>query len=131
MEYAHSINDAMELAAAKSGLEGWKAYKWEKVHGGDLVTGCVPDGTYAKGPKKGRPRFCRPVAGTRLTVVVTGAELDLHAADYERDEHKCWRCKGSGEEFAGWSRDTGVRRQTCSACKGSGMPPNNQVERQP
>ena len=129
MEYTHSINDVMEFAAIKTGIDGWRAYKWERMCGGDLVTGCAPDGEYKSGPRKGRPRFSKPLPGTRQQVPVTNAELNAHAARYEREECKCWSCKGSGEEFAGWSKDAGTRKRTCQSCGGTGAPPNARNQR--
>lgn len=124
MEYQHSIKDVMDLATSKVNIPTWQPYVWEKIEGGDLVTGCVPDGAYTRGPRKGRPRFGKPIPGTRKVVAVTKMELDTRAAQYEATEGKCWRCKGEGSEFAGWSVTDGVRQRTCQRCNGSGVPPN-------
>lgn len=121
MSYNHSINDVMNLAAKKVGIPEWKASVWKAASGGSIVEGCVPDGVYAHGPRKGRPRFSKPKPGTEHTVIVANAELDNAAAEYEAAEHKCWECKGSGQVFSGWSKESGMRHKTCGRCSGTAI----------
>lgn len=118
--HAFSFKDAMELAAKKVTLKGWEAYAAEVVEGGQLITGCVPDGVYARGPKKGSKRFSKPVKGSERKVVVSLQDLQQVADKYESETGSCWSCKGSGEVFAGWSRDAGVWKRQCEHCGGSG-----------
>ena len=45
--------------------EEWRWFRLEMLNGVTrqvLVEGCVPDGVYASGPKKGRPRWDRKKA---------------------------------------------------------------------
>jgi hypothetical protein len=116
MNYNFSIGDIMDFAESKSSIPGWKAFRWEKVGDDSIVTGSVPTGTYRSGPRKGRPKF----TGPETKVIVTKAELEVTAAAYESTTGKCWDCKGSGQTWAGWSKDEGTRYETCSRCKGTG-----------
>lgn len=124
MEYRFSMQDAIDVAAKKVGIDGWEGYAWEAADGGSIVRGCVPDGVYSKGPRKGQPKFSNPVCGTEKTVVVALEELASAAAHHERSTGECWDCKGTGQTWAGWSAADGNRYKTCSRCGGSGSAPN-------
>jgi hypothetical protein len=121
--YQHSINDAIALAEKKAGIDGWKGYLWEAAKEDSIVKGCVPDGIYSKGPRKGRPRFSKPKTGTDFTVVVTRSELDVEALRYETETGKCWHCRGTTERVIGWSREHGARTKPCERCNASGNAP--------
>jgi hypothetical protein len=124
MNYRFSMRDAMDLAAKKTGVAGWCAYQWEAVGDDNIVRGCVPLGTYTRGPRKGHPKFKPAMPGSERTIVVAKIELERHAAEYEETEGKCWDCKGEGKELAGWSVEEGNKYRTCTRCKGNGLPPN-------
>ena len=124
MDYRFSMRDAMDVAEIKTRIEGWQAYQWEAAGADNIVRGCVPSGTYARGPRKGRPKFRPAEPGTERTVVVTKIELEQTAAAFERAEGKCWDCKGGGKEWAGWSVEEGTKYRTCGRCKGNGLPHN-------
>ena len=119
MTYLFSINDFFAAAELKVGEEGWKAYKWESVEGGSIVTGSIPTGVYRSGPRKGEPRF----NGPKRRVIVTSEEMVTRAAAHEADTGQCWDCKGSGQTWAGWSKEDGTRCRTCKRCSGSGEAP--------
>ena len=123
MGFNHSINDAMKLAAEKIGIPEWQAYRWTLANGGSIVDGCVPDGVYAHGPRKGRPRFSKPKNGTKQAVIVSDSELDQKAAAFEQSERKCWNCKGEGQVCCGWSKESGARYRQCNRCNGTGIAP--------
>jgi DnaJ-class molecular chaperone len=61
-------------------------------------------------------------------IIVTDAEMDLSAKFYESEEGKCYCCKGTGQEYYGWSRKNGKMLRTCTRCGGSGRTPNVQEE---
>jgi hypothetical protein len=116
MKHGFSINDCMEAAEAKVGIEGWKAYQWEDCDDDSIVTGSVPDGVYSKGPRKGKPRF----VGKGKRVIITRVELEARAIAYEAETGKCWDCKGTGQTWAGWSRTEGTKYRECQRCAGTG-----------
>lgn len=125
MQFRHSMNDVMQLAAAKVGIDGWEAYQWEAADaGGSVLRGCVPSGIYTRGPRKGQPKFRPPTPGTERMVVVIRDELNTAAARYENATVKCWDCKGEGKEIASISIRTGTTYRTCQRCKGTGSPPD-------
>ena len=117
MKHNFSIDDIMKAAEVKVAVEGWKAYKWEACDDDSIVTGDIPDGVYRSGPRKGQPRFNKPL-GRR--VVITRAELQVTATAYETETGKCWDCKGTGQAWAGWSRIEGAKYQECQRCAGTG-----------
>lgn len=119
-KYDHTIGRTMALAARKVGIPDWIGFRWTRAEGGSVVYGAVNADVYKRGPMKGKPKYIA-VKGTERTVVVTDAELDAAAAEYERDTGKCYECQGTGEVFAGWSREGGARRSPCTICAGSGI----------
>lgn len=124
--FRFSLQDIMDVAAKKIGIPDWQGYQWEAVSDrqGDydsIVTGCVPDGVYSKGPRKGSPRFSFPKHGTKRTAIVTTAELVPIAAEYE-SQGRCWDCKGSGKTIASVHITEGTTYRDCSRCKGTGKP---------
>ena len=121
-EYRTSIHDAMECARNKSGINGWRGFVWKRVDNGCLVEGCVPDGVYSKGSRKGEPRFSKPIKGTRKTIIITDRELQDFAASYELSEGVCFECKGTGEVFKRWHHIDGTTNQQCKRCNGTGAP---------
>lgn len=122
MNYRMTMDDAFDVAAKKAAIDGWQGYIWESLPGGDsLVTGCKPDGIISRGPRKGEPRFNRPVAGTRMKIAVSLVELKTAAAEYESETGQCWDCKGSGQVAKSWSAATGTEYTACKRCDGSGL----------
>jgi hypothetical protein len=116
MNYKFSIGDIMCFAEKKTGIPGWKAVNWERVGNDSIVEGCVPEGVYRSGRRKGQPRFIGP----KSKVVVTQAELENTASEYEGETGKCWDCHGTGRVVTGWSEPDGTRYATCSRCGGKG-----------
>lgn len=129
--FLFSINDAMNVAAKKAGIDGWQAYRWRALDNGprsdSLVIGCVPDGFYTRGDRKGRPRFSKPKPGTVRELAVTHAELISYAETYVRETGRCWDCKGEGRTLAGagLQDDGSIYRnyRTCTRCGGSCIDP--------
>lgn len=102
-----TIRDIMDIAARKRGVEGWYPYLWDSAAEGSIVTGAVPLRYYTKGKRKGLPDL---TGAKRERVVVTMAEIEQAAADYERETSKCWDCKGTGHTL----------HDVCARCAGTG-----------
>jgi hypothetical protein len=117
MTYKYSLNDVMELAEKKVGIEGWIGYSWKRCGSDSIVTGDVPIGLFKSGQRKGKPRF----RGPGRTVIVTNVEMQATAATYESETGNCWDCHGSGQIAIGWSQTDGKRYTTCTRCGGSGV----------
>lgn len=77
------------------------------------VKGCVPDGVYQSGPRKGRPRYKKPIAGTERETIILQDDLDKFKVDWEFETGSCMHCGGSGLRWVGWSVDTGNRFKPC------------------
>jgi len=111
-----SLNDIMRLAETKSGIPGWKAFRWQAAGPDSIVTGSVPVGTYSRGPRKGEPKF----KGKGTMVVVTRAEKESAATAYEAETGRCWNCKGTGQVVRKISKVEGTTYRPCVRCGGSG-----------
>lgn len=120
---AQTISDVMKAAALKVGIDGWVGVNWRRAEGGSVVQGYVCDGVYLRGPKKGKPRMDRKIAGTERTVILTDAEMEAHAEKYERDTGKCYRCKGTGQIQTGFSVANGSSMAECGCCGATGVAP--------
>lgn len=125
MALSHSIRDVLDLAEQKSGIEGWKGYRWWTLAdgGGSIVCGCVPSGVYSRGPRKGQPKYRPATPGTERTVIVSDDELHAAAAEFEQ-AGKCWHCKGAGKTIAQIHVTEGTTYRNCARCNGTGLPPN-------
>lgn len=120
----------LSVAAAEIGQcpDGWRAYRYEVrdqrlgyVPDRYFVTGCVPDGTYTRGPRKGEPRYKRPLPGTVRTVTFTKAELDAWEKAWALRTGKCVVCGGSALELRSWNVETGPVHGPCRPCGGTGL----------
>ncbi len=116
MNYRHTIQDIMQVATQKSGIEGWVAYEWEAVGDDSIVKGCVPNGVYSKGPRKGQPRISVPVEGTTKRIVVSTSEADESAERFIEETGRCYTCKGERRVWDGWSAAEGNSHKDCSDC---------------
>jgi hypothetical protein len=119
--YLHSIQSMATLASEKLEIDGWKAYSFASDDAdGMTLTGCVPDGEYSRGPRKGTPRYGNPIPGTKKTIVLSRSELDAFAQRKEEATGDCYNCDGTGKTWAGWSKDAGTKFRDCSRCNATG-----------
>jgi hypothetical protein len=111
--------DFYHIAASRkfTAPPGFAWYRWEAI-GPDAVilTGCVSSGLYAKGPRKGRPKY----DGPPVRLVVTQREYEAEVARYESETGKCARCGGDGQAWAGWHHETGHEFKACRRCAATG-----------
>ena len=103
MKYRISFNDAFDVAKTKV-PEGCKPYAVEHVIGGFIINCETKSGDEEDDEK----------------VVVSDSEMNAFAQEYERTTGKCWNCKGSGQAFAGWSKDEGTKTRPCERCQATG-----------
>lgn len=99
--------------------EGFKFYRYEVLDDESfLLTGCVPSGTYTRGPRKGRPKYDGPAR----RVTVNHAELKAERARYEAETGLCWDCRGEKRVVNGWTRVEGTTYVPCRECDSTGKP---------
>jgi len=95
---------------------------------GFYLRGAVPVGTYARGPRKGRPKF--PPLGQLQRVAITKEEVRQTQIQWEHETGLCCRCGGSGQMV----RATGINGTTyqqCIGCDGTGKALHLRMEAQP
>lgn len=74
------------------------------------------DGVYARGAKKGRPRYLKD---TERFEYVTKEELDRVMAAYESETGKCAHCD-EGQVLESYSKTEGRKTKPCPKCDGTG-----------
>lgn len=109
----------LESAARRKlkAVPDWKAYSYEVVGDCYLIEGKIPEGTYAKGARKGQPRWGK--ADGQKTVL-TQADVDAEIALYEKTTGSCRDCFGNGKTLVKASVKEGTVFGPCSRCGGSG-----------
>lgn len=114
-----------ELIATHLGIPGWEGYRFTWIENTDLlqVEGCIPEGVYSRGPRKGQPRYRHPNAvGTRCIVTWSRVEIDRNADAWERATGRCRACVGTGQIY--WRRvDDHIEHRPCPRCAGTGDAP--------
>jgi hypothetical protein len=103
------------VAARKSGVRGWEAFKCDDAGNDNVVQGGVPR-ELTKGPRKGKKVW----SGSTSTVVVTQAEVALEKLAYASRTGKCAECCGTGRRMVRWSSADGPRHEKCRTCGGTG-----------
>lgn len=115
-------------AREKAGLpDGWRADIWEHVGPPEApypflrLTGAVyPPVT--RGPRKGRPNWKKPEAGTERVVTILPDEHEAWAIAWEGKTGRCRACMGEGRRVWGVSVKDGTTYKSCRMCGGSGVP---------
>lgn len=106
----------------------WRVFRWQVVGKpgpdayGVTLTGAVVRDTYQRGPRKGTPHWGKRLRDTECAVTIPTALHKTWLAQWERDTGKCHVCKGTGQEWVGWSKEKGDKYRTCSRCDGAGTP---------
>ena len=75
-----------------------------------VLTGCIPDGVYRSGKRKGEPRYSKPLPGTKLTVITTREEFEKWTKEFLTKNGYCIDCSGKGTSYG----------KTCGVCDGTG-----------
>lgn len=63
-----------------------------------------------------------PPVKTDRVLIVTEAQEQEAAAQWEREHNACVRCGGDGLRFAGCSATLGTKYKVCATCHGTGKP---------
>ena len=115
-----------ENARAKAGMgEDWFPYSYKVMPGhpqpmefAEIIGAVAPLKT--RGKNKGAHNWSQLDPATKRTVYITVAENEAFVKEWEKKTGLCANCKGDGQEWCGWGRDTGNRFRTCEKCKGEG-----------
>lgn len=123
-----------QCAREKAGMgPNWKPWAFECLphHPQETelvqVTGAVVP-MKTRGKHKGRPNWDKKDPTTIRTVYITLKDHAEWVKKWERDTGLCARCEGTREEFAGWSKEAGLKKRPCSKCSATGKS-NNQAQR--
>lgn len=121
-----SAPDFMQKAATRKlveqGVANADALLWcssEAVNGG-FVLKLATTRILTRGPRKGEEAWNTKDS---VTLIVSKSEVRDEEARFERESGHCFVCGGSGQEWAGWSKDTGSRTKPCERCHGTGKAP--------
>jgi hypothetical protein len=102
--------------------ENWQAVSFKALGDPNKTTeikGWVCD-KYKRGPKKGKTNYHNKLSEPK-TVYISCQQYDQCVIDYEKETGKCIECFGHpGQQWIGWSKDSGNKFRECPECKGSG-----------
>jgi hypothetical protein len=119
------MNDAHHaemIARRKIGdRAGFQFYRWECIGDDMLLTGCVCDSAYTRGPRKGKPKY----DGRPIQAIVSDGELKAERLRYEAETGRCSDCLGIGKTIASAGKG-GTTYRACSACQGTGKATSHQ-----
>jgi hypothetical protein len=72
----------------------------------------------ARGPNRGRKTWRD--GKEKKTIVVSEDRMNELVLEYEKETGFCEKCRGTGEQYVGWSRVEGNRYSRCRKCLGTG-----------
>ncbi len=98
----------------------WQAYLWEVKGIGIYIEGAVPNGVFKRGKRKGHTNWKLRDKNTEAAITIPNDRHREWLRRWETDTGKCHHCKGTGQEFAGWSVSEGVKRRDCGRCGATG-----------
>ena len=123
-----------ECARAKAGMgDDWSPYSYkclpehpQKAELVEAIGAVAPLKT--RGKSKGSHNWGKMDRATKRTVYITFDEHAEWVKSWEAGPGKCAKCRGTGNEWCGWSVIEGNRYKECTKCQGSGKsnPPANQ-----
>lgn len=112
----NDAHHAESVARRKIGARaGFQFYRWECIGDDMLLTGCVCDSVYTRGPRRGKPKY----DGTPIQAVVTEVELNAERRRYEEETGQCSDCLGAAKTLAS-AGVSGTTYRPCSMCRGTG-----------
>ena len=80
--------------------------------------GCVPNGVFKSGPRKGRPNFAKGTDDRTLNFQCS--EYDQVEREWTKRTGQCPQCMGDGKELASAKATGESTYRDCGKCKGSG-----------
>lgn len=84
------------------------------------VTGSVVTGYMKKGEKKGK----RVYAKEKTIYWIRDSQVKETIRNWEIETNICYKCKGTTQELAGFSKENGPKYRECRKCGGTGKPLN-------
>ena len=101
--------------------KGWRWYLLSSDPNGvpdgyTKIVGCVPDGVYRSGPRKGRPNFSKPVEGTLKTLLAHHAAVKYVMDEWERETGLCRHCGNTGQRLLSVGALAGMKYTDCGRC---------------
>lgn len=115
----------VEAAREKYNLsDDWEWFKLEAIGPvkgprATMIIGAVAP-LKTRGKYKGYHDWKRRDKTTEIRCIVTEAEHTAFCLRYEAKTGNCHYCRGTGQEWAGWSAQEGDRYRICHRCKGDG-----------
>lgn len=115
-----------ECARDKAGMgENWSPYSYkclpehpQKAEMVEVIGAVAPLKT--RGKSRGNHDWNKIDPATKRTVYVSFRENAEYVAAWEAKTGLCATCRGTGNEWCGWSVTEGTRYKACTKCHGSG-----------
>lgn len=81
-----------------------------------VVTLGIRPNVYKSGPRKGELNYNSRDKSKDRQVIFSDEEHKAWRVEWESKNGLCHCCRGTGQEWIGWSRETGARYQPCRRC---------------
>ena len=115
-----------ECARDKAGMgEDWSPYSFkclpehpQKSELVEVIGAVAPLKT--RGKSKGSHNWDKMDKSTKRTVYITFKEHAEWVKGWEKKTGLCANCKGTGQQWAGWSVTDGYKYRNCGKCRASG-----------
>lgn len=95
---------------------GWSLASWEALDGDDRSA------IFSFAPFQIGPRGKKKWGRERKRAVVSMAEINQAAQEYEEQSGNCRDCAGSAQEWAGWDHIKGNQWRACHRCGATRKP---------
>jgi hypothetical protein len=83
-----------------------------------------------RGKYKGRTNYKRPLPGSEGKFVLDERAYEAWLPTWEERTDKCHLCKGTGQQYMGWSKAEGTKTRDCPRCGATGNAPASGIETQ-
>jgi hypothetical protein len=100
----------------------WRLARIEFMDAGGAICDIGPTVPKKSGKNKGQPKWAE-----RFKCVISDADVAAEKARYESANGKCFKCYGSGQEWAGWNHIQGNHYKACTRCDSTGKPPTQEI----
>ena len=100
----------------------WRAFAWKAVGAYSIVTGAVVREKITKGKGVGQWDWKKRDRSTELPATISDEAFKKWLKAWELETGLCSKCRGTKQEWYGWSQAEGAKYRPCQPCGATGAP---------